>query len=167
MNTIIIYSGKYGTTAECAEILRGKLTGDITLLDMKKKPEQIELSEYDTIIIGSSIYIGAVSKEIRKLCNDNIELLDNKKVGIFLCCGFAEKMDEYLSSNFPASLRESAKSVKVFGGEARLEKMGFIDKMIMKAAMKGNDRKLGILPENIEAFVTEMNGEDFCSHTLI
>ena len=110
-----------------------------------------DLKDFDTIILGSSIYIGAVSKKMKAFCKANESLLSSKKIGIFLCCGFQEQFEEYLSSNFPPSLRKNA-VIKCFGGEARTEKMKAFDKLIMKAAMKRRGETLKISSENIECF---------------
>lgn len=158
MNTIIIYSSKYGCTADCANILKSKLSNNVLIVDIKDKNSKIELSKFDTVIIGSSIYVGSVSKEIRTFCNDNIELLNKKKVGIFLCCAFSEQTDKYLASNFPSSLLKSAKSISVFGGEARLEKMKFFDKLIMKSVTKNDYNSLKISQDNINNFLRNFNG---------
>lgn len=157
MNTILIYSSKYGCTADCANYLKINLSGHVALVDINKADTQIGLEKFDTIIIGSSIYVGAVSKKLRMLCNNNIDLLSKKRVGIFLCCAFPEQANEYLSANFSSILLENAKAVKIFGGEARLEKMNFLDKLIMKSATKGNYENLKISHENLENFVREMN----------
>ncbi len=62
MNTIIIYSSKYGCTKDCANILKNKLSDNITIVDINNN-NKIELSKFDKIIIGSSIYAGSVSKK--------------------------------------------------------------------------------------------------------
>ncbi|UUC40369.1 flavodoxin domain-containing protein [Clostridioides difficile] len=156
MNTIIIYSSKYGCTKDCANILKNKLSDNITIVDINNN-NKIELSKFDKIIIGSSIYAGSVSKKIRLLCNDNLELLNKKQVGIFLCCGFSEEADKYLKSNFPSSLLESANAIGIFGGEARLEEMKFLDKLIMKAVSKGNYDNFRISQDNIDNFLISLN----------
>lgn len=157
MDTIIIFSSKYGCTADCACTLKGKLTGKVTLVDINKTNIKIELEKYDTIIIGSSIYVGAISKKLRTLCHENIELLTQKRVGIFLCCAFPEQANDYLSANFPSTLLKNAKTVKMFGGEARLEKMSFLDKLIVKSATNGNYKNLKISHESLEDFVREIS----------
>ncbi|KPI52430.1 flavodoxin [Clostridioides difficile] len=157
MNTIIIYSSKYGCTKDCANILKNKLSDNITIVDINDSNPKIELSKFDTIIIGSSIYVGSVSKKIRILCNDNIELLNKKRVGVFLCCGFSEQADKYLKSNFPASLLENANAIGVFGSEARLEKMKFLDKLIMKSVSKGNYDSFKISQDSIDDFLRNLN----------
>ena len=63
MNTIIIYSSKYGCTKDCANILKNKLSDNVTIVDINNN-NKIELSKFDKIIIGSSIYVGSVSKNI-------------------------------------------------------------------------------------------------------
>lgn len=77
MNTIIIYSSKYGCTKDCANILKNKLSDNVTIVDINNN-NKIELSKFDKIIIGSSIYVGSVSKKIQVLCNDNVELFKQK-----------------------------------------------------------------------------------------
>ncbi|HBE9729741.1 flavodoxin [Clostridioides difficile] len=157
MNTIIIYSSKYGCTKDCANILKNKLSDNVTFVDINNNNNKIELSKFDKIIIGSSIYVGSVSKKIQVLCNDNVELLNKKQVGIFLCCGFSEQADKYLKSNFPSSLLESANAIGIFGSEARLEKMKFLDKLIMKAVSKGNYDSFRISQDNIDNFLINLN----------
>lgn len=157
MNTIIIFSSKYGCTADCASNMKEKLTGSVTLVDINKTNTKIELDIYDTIIIGSSIYVGAISKKLRALCTEYVDLLSKKRIGIFLCCAFSEQVDEYLSSNFPPTLLKNVTTVKMLGGEARLEKMSFLDKLIVKSATNGNYKNLKISNEKLEDFVREIS----------
>lgn len=158
MKTLIIYSSKYGCTADCARGLKSGLSGIVELVSIDEtNPETILLENYDTVILGSSIYVGAVSKKMRAFCKEYIEVLNRKKVGIFLCCAFPEEMSQYLSKNFPPALLKSAVTIKNFGGEARMEKLKGMDKLIMKAATKNNSSNLLIFQENIESFLSEIS----------
>lgn len=158
MNTIIIYSSKYGCTADCAALLKSGLPGTVELADINEiNPQTLILESYDTVILGSSIYIGAVSKKMRAFCMENADVLSRKRLGIFLCCGFPAQLNEYLSKNFPAVLLESAVVVKDFGGEARIEKLKGINKLIMRAAMKDNYESLKISHEHLESFIKEIS----------
>ena len=156
MNTIIIFSSKYGCTTDCAQYLKSGLSGSTTLINIDNT-KSIPLENYDTVILGSSIYIGRVSNRMRMFCKDNMDFLSKKRVGIFLCCGFPEQVKEYLDANFPAELLESAIVIKGFGGEARLEKMKFVDKTIMKTVTKGNYEALKISNEDMDSFIKNMN----------
>ncbi|MDD3417779.1 MAG: flavodoxin domain-containing protein [Lachnospiraceae bacterium] len=158
MNAIIIYSSKYGCTADCAKVLKSRLSGTVELVNIDQtNPKAILLENFDVIIFGSSIYIGAISKKMRAFCNEYIEVLNRKRVGIFLCCAFPEEMNQYLSKNFPELLLKSAVTIKNFGGESRTDKLKGMDKLIMKAATKGDYSKLKISDKNIESFINEIS----------
>lgn len=158
MNTIIVYSSKYGCTADCATLLKSGLSGTVELANINQtNPKTLLLENFDTVIFGSSIYVGAISKKMRVFCNENIDVLSRKRVGIFLCCAFPAQIDEYLSKNFPSVLLKSAVVIKDFGGEARIDKMKGMDKLIMKAAIKGNYENLKISHEHLESFIREIS----------
>lgn len=94
MNTIIIYSSKYGSTEDCAKSLKSGLSGSVTLADINKtNPETIKLENFDTIILGSSIYVGKISKKMRTFCNEKNDMLSRKRMGIFLCCAFPAEIE--------------------------------------------------------------------------
>lgn len=157
MNTIIVYSSKYGCTADCAKLLKSRLSGTVELSNIDQtNSKTLLLENFDTIILGSSIYVGSISKKMRAFCNENIDMLNRKRVGIFICCAFSGQVSEYLSKNFPVTLLKSAVIIKDFGGEARMNKLKGIDKFIMKAATKGNYENLKISFENIENFIKEI-----------
>ena len=157
MKTLIIYTSKYGCTADCATLLREKLSSDVTIIDAKNYTKKIEFEAFDTIIFGTSIYTGHISKEIHTLCNENLELLCQKNIGLFLCCGLADQADAFFNTNFPAELLEHAQMKQHFGSEARLNKMKFLDKSILRAVTKGDYSAFEILHENIEAFAEAFN----------
>lgn len=159
MKTIIIYSSKYGSTADCAKLLSAGLSSAVELANIDKmNAKNIPLENFDKVILGSSIYIGGISRMMRTFCNENVDILSKKRVGIFLCCGFPAQMNEYLAKNFPAALLKNAVAIENFGGEARVDKLKVMDKLIMKAATKGNYRDLTISHENIKSFIKNFNG---------
>jgi len=158
MKTLIVYASKYGCTADCANLLKKKLTGDITLVDINKAPEQLDVNGYDTIIIGGSVYVGQVSKKLRAFCEDNLDALLKKRVGVFLCSALADQFNDTLKNNFPVLLLENAKTVKLFGSEARLKKMNFFDKMLIKTVTKGDFSGFRISNDCIDEFALEIAG---------
>jgi len=156
MKTLIVYASKYGSVADCASFLSSKLSGEVSVVDVNKITQQIDVGSFDRVIIGGSIYAGSVSKKLSEFCKDNLDILLTKVVGIFICCAFGDKLDELLSINFSAALLDVAKSKKHFGGEAKIDEMSFMDKTITKAVMKKGYSHLKILNENIEEFLIEM-----------
>lgn len=156
MKTLIVYSSRYGCTADCAKYLSTKLSGETTLLDINNAANPIELDSFDTVIIGSSVYVGKVAKKLRTFCQDNLATLIRKKIGIFLCCAQPEQADEFLAANLPAALLDNAGSIKVFGSEIRQESIGFIDKILLKAATNGDFSSLQISNERMDEFIQKI-----------
>jgi len=156
MKTLIVYASKYGCAADCAGYLRCKLPGDAVLSDINKVDKQIELKEYDAVVIGGSVYIGKVSKKLRAFCENNLDVLKKKRIGLFLCCAQTEQADKFFADNFLPELISVAKTAKAFGSEARLDKMTFFDKAIIKAVTKGDFSSFKVSFERIEEFAEEI-----------
>lgn len=160
MNTIIIYSSKYGCAKDCADYLKSSLSDNVTLFDINNTDSSIiDLETYDTIILGSSIYIGAISKKMQTFCMKHVDVLSNKTMGIFLCCGFPAEIDSYFTKNFPSLLLEKAAITACFGGDARPQNMKFIDKVVLKVATKGNYEHLKISYENMDSFIRTLESK--------
>jgi len=156
MKTLIVYASKYGCTADCANLLKEKLSGDITLVGINKMPVKIDVNGYDTIIIGGSVYVGRVSKNLRMFCESNLDALLKKRIGVFLCSALADQFNNTLKNNFPILLLDNATVIKLFGSEARLEKMNFMDSMIIKTVTKGDFSSFRISYESIDEFALEI-----------
>jgi len=63
MKTLILYATKHGASREIAERV-SKLMSSAVTHDLKQK-DIPELSEYDYVIVGSSIYAGTIKKEAK------------------------------------------------------------------------------------------------------
>ena len=156
MKTLIVYTSKYGCTADCAILLKRKLPGDVILADITKAPKQVNVNDYDTIIIGGSVYVGRVSKNLRAFCESNLDALLKKNVGVFLCSALSDQFNDTLKNNFPVLLLDNAKAVKLFGSEARLETMNFMDKMIIKTVTKNDFSGFKVSEKSIDEFASEI-----------
>lgn len=157
MKTIIAYASKYGCTKECAEKLASKLQGEIELLDLKsgKAPD---LSVYESVIIGSSVYIGTTQKEAREFCSGNLEILKNKKLGLFICGSqTGAALEQEFNAAYPGELMKGAIVKDCFGGVFNFSKMSFMDKTIVKVIAKTNKDTSTLNDEKIEAFARQMN----------
>jgi len=155
MKTLIVYASKYGCTKDCANYLKAKLPDGAELADINGSM-QIELNEFETVIIGGPVYAGKVPKKLRVFCQENLDTLTKKRVGIFLCCTLFQQADEFFAGSFPGQLLDRAVTKKVFGSEARLEKMAFFDKAIMKIFTKGDYSRFKVSTESMDEFVREI-----------
>lgn len=164
MKTLILYASTYGFAAKCAKTLCEKITTEVDYIDIGKK-QAFDLSQYDTVIIGGSIYMGMIQKSIKEFCEENLPILLTKKIGLFICCGFSENFEIHLKNAFPPELLARAEKKECFGGEIKMEKLKFahkmITKMISKAAQKEGKSKadplVEAMPQNIDALADSIN----------
>ena len=157
MNTLIAYTSKYGCASKCAAALAKKLTGKVELCDLKtEKPG--DLSNYDKVVIGGSIYIGMIQKEVKNFCAANLTELQKKKLGFFICAmRDGEELNTEINTAFPKELLDKAIAKESFGGEFILSKMNFMDRLIAKKVAKVDKDSSKILEDNIDKLAQLMN----------
>ncbi|MGM9986301.1 MAG: flavodoxin domain-containing protein [Bacillaceae bacterium] len=166
MATLVVYGSKHGCTKYCSEILRKKLQDDVTVVNLNETLV-LDISNYDTIIIGSSIYMGKIQRRVKEFCMNHHSTLLNKRIGFFLCCMFeGEQAYQQLMNVFPKELLDHAVCKEVFGGEFRFQDMNVLEKGIVKMILK-KDQKIS-LPDmktkvstlskkKINTFIRQMN----------
>lgn len=134
MKAIIIYSTKYGSTGRCAELLGKTLGGGTVVHDISKAPVP-DLSTFDTVIIGSPVYVGKIKKEVAAFCDTNSDALKEKAVGLFILGIMKNGLDE-LASAFPKGLVDNSKAKAAFGGQLDYDRMSLPDKLVTKMISK-------------------------------
>lgn len=157
MNTLIAYASKNGCTQSCAEKLAKRLEGKVELHDLKSG-KAVNLSDYDKVIVGGSVYVGKVQKEASDFCTQNMEALKNKKLGLFICgMQSEENLAMELNAAYPQELMANAVARECFGGEFIMKKLGFMEKAIVKVVAKTNQDTSNIREDIIEGFAKAMN----------
>jgi menaquinone-dependent protoporphyrinogen oxidase len=168
MNTLIVYGSKYGTTKKCAEMLQKELEGDVQLVNIREKND-IDIRKYETVIIGSPVYLGEIDKGIKKFCYQNIERLRDKNIGLFICCMNPQESEKQIKQNFPKPLLDRAMVREDFGGEFLMEKMSLAERWAIRAVAKTlarkdpnfssqNKRKISLIRvDNIKKFARQIN----------
>lgn len=162
MSTLIIYGSKYGFTKACVEALKQQLE-DETVRAVNLRDEQVpDIEAFDKVIIGGSIYMGMLRKEVKSFCTDHKTILMNKKLGLFITCGTAgEIADNQLKNNYDIELYNHAIAKECLGGAINIDKAKFLDKMIIKIvskADKGDAKKYdGIDQDHLNNFIQRMN----------
>jgi menaquinone-dependent protoporphyrinogen oxidase len=157
MNTLIVYASKHGCAEKCAKLVSKELNGKVDIINLKNAGD-IDISKYEKVIIGGSIYIGKIQKEVTEFCSRNLDRLKEKGVGLFIC-GMQEGdiINTELNQNFTSDLIEIAKAKEYLGGEFILDKMNFMEKIIVKKVSKVTSNKSNILQDNIHKFAQAMN----------
>ena len=134
MRALIVYGTKYGCTEKCVDILKSYL--DIEVDVFNAKSNKIRLEKYDVVIIGGSVYMGKIQKEVTHFCKRNIKKLLKKKLGIFVCCYTPNGTDGFFETLFPVELLHHASYVTCVGGEMNYEKMNFFYRKMFEALEK-------------------------------
>ena len=131
MKVLIIYSSKGGVSKQCAEMLTDKLSSgmDVSLYDIKNDPPSPE--GFDVAVIGGSIRMGRLNKKLKAYIKSNTDLLSRMNTALYLCCGFTESFDDYVTMQIPKSINAKL-GIHCFGGELKPEKLRGLDKLIVK-----------------------------------
>ncbi len=155
MKNCILFTTKHGSTEKAALLLKEKLKAETDIINLKKVKNP-GISDYDTVILGASIYMGKIQKQMRKFIQEHINELLKKKIALFIMAGQKEKAQETLRNNFPTALSDHATAKDHFGHEMILEKMNFIEKAATKS-QGVNESRSEILNETIEKMAHQIN----------
>jgi len=161
MKTAIIYKSSHGTTEKVAFMLAKKLTSsgdDVRVIDLAKT-RRPHIGDYEKMIIGGSIHVGRIQKEIKAYCEKNSEILLTKKLGLYICCMAADEKtrNTEFESSFPDELKEHASAKGIMGGEFLLEKMNFIEKLVVRKIAHAKETVHDIDLDAVEKFVNEIS----------
>lgn len=135
MKTAIIYYSKHGTTERVAHLIGEKLDNKVDYISLKKNPKP-DIRTYNRIILGTSIYAGTPSRKVTQFCNKNQPLLEQKVIGLFICCMNKEQETEELNKAFPEYLQRLSIPKAILGGEFQFDKMNFIERFITRKITK-------------------------------
>jgi len=117
------------------------------------------LEDFSTVIIGGSIHIGKVQQKIRRYCEDHLDELLTKKLGLFICyMNKDQEMEEYINS-FPAALIQHAHAEGYFGGEFDFDKLNFIERFIVRKNLGHKESITRIDSQSINHFAIMMQEE--------
>ncbi len=153
MKALIIYDTKYGATEDAARLLAQEMDAEL-----HKAGENISPADFDAVIIGSPVYISKLRKPVVEYCKRFEKPLQGKRLAFFLVHGRTEEpVADVLRANLSPGLVDIAKTAD-FGGEYRMDKMGFLDKKMisMVAKSEGGLNNPSINKEAIREFAASM-----------
>ncbi len=135
MKTAIIYYSKHGTTERVAHLIGENLNSEISYISLEGCSNP-DIRTYDRIILGTSIYAGTPSRKVSQFCNKNQQLLEQKVIGLFICCMNKDKEAEEMNNAFPEYLQRLAIPKAILGGEFLFDKMNCIERFITRKVTK-------------------------------
>lgn len=130
MKSVVIYTTRYGSTAEVAGKLAGACNAD--LIDLAKT-NTVNLEQYDVVFLGSPIFSSNLAGKMKKFCDENSTALLNKRLYLFICCAHeGEEARKQIDVAWPEQLVAHAADKTVLGGAVILEKYNFLIRALMK-----------------------------------
>ena len=154
MKTIILFATKYGAAREIAQRMASKIDGAVTH-DLKQNGTA-DITGFDCVIIGSSVYAGSIHKEVKTFISQNIDALQGKRLGLFLSGLETGEGKKAFDNNFPPEIVQSAKAASLLGGIFDPKKAGMAERIIMKAITKKSEYIDTIDDSKIEQFAEAM-----------
>ena len=156
---LVAYASANGMTRACAERLQKELNGmNVFLCDLSQ--ETPNCSDYDLLVVGSSVRRGKLHPEARDFLKTMAAGNDDFPIGVFLCCGFSDRFEEYKERLIPQAVRQRAFLISDFGGTLNPAGKPFWDRLWLFFARSGvveseiEDGEYtptlpGMIPENI------------------
>lgn len=156
MKTAVIYYSKHGTTGKVASLIGESLSSDTELVSLKEYFNP-DIQAYDRIILGTPIYAGHSGRLMRDFCNKNRAFLEQKVIGLFICCMNREHEEEEMKNAYPEYLHQTAIAKAVLGGEFLFNKMNFIECFFTKRIAKIKSSVSDLRYDTIQEFAKKMN----------
>src|SRR6056297_3514856 len=142
MKTLIVYASKHGSAEKAANKLYQNLGDDKEIVNIQENSKPF-IDNFDTVVIGGSIYGGNIQKEIQKFINDNLNTLLDKRIGLYLCCGIEKDFEKQLENSISEKLLAHTAVVGYFGYEYNIDKMNLLEKGIDKLTVRNIAKKAG------------------------
>lgn len=158
MKTVVVYAGSQRCCEKSAAMLVSGLGGDATLVSLDEET-RLDLSPYDTVIIGGPVYFGRLDGRVRRFCRQHQEVLLLKRLGLYVCCvESGELTDEEVHELFPPDLHAHAEVVSFFGGEMALERLNFVQRFMVRSIAKVDHNISALSEERIGHFLGQLQG---------
>ena len=154
MKTLILYATKHGAAKAIAERIAERIPGS-TVHDLKDSGVP-PVSQFDCVVIGSSIYAGAIRKEAKAFLAQNAAALRSTRLGLYLSGMDASREKDFFEANVSPEILQAAAVKSFIGGVFDPKKAGFMERLIMKMVAKQSSYSDTISDEKIEHFAEAM-----------
>jgi menaquinone-dependent protoporphyrinogen oxidase len=166
MKIAILYGTKYGATEKVAKLISKSIEKhskdnqdsnepiDVNFINLKEADE-VNL-DYDVLIIGSSVYMGRIRKEVRKFIKKNKNTLIEKDLALFICGCSEDEGIKQIDKTFPSEIVSHAMATAFILGEFNLDKMGFLDRKIAQSIIKGTKKEFKLDTLAIDEFTEKI-----------
>lgn len=143
---LITFGTGEGQTAKIADRLATRLRDhghNVTTADIERDSVDRPLTEFDAVLVGSSIHVGNPNKHVVEFVEQSLGALAEKPTGFFLVCLSAALPDEESKAQAAGYVDDFLETtdwhpdrIGLFGGALRYSEYGFIKRAIIKRIAK-------------------------------
>ncbi len=101
MTTLIVYASSSGNTKAVAEYIASKTEGKAVEVSAASS---IDLSSYDTIVIGGRVWAGNIPKGLVEFVDKNKDVISQKKSAFYVCCAYNDDKGQQQCDKLAASV---------------------------------------------------------------
>ncbi|WP_240134644.1 flavodoxin domain-containing protein [Streptomyces sp. MUM 178J] len=149
---LVAYGSKHGATAGIADEIGRTLRDDGYDTAVLPAGDVKDVSSYDAVVLGSSLYAGHWHRDARRCAKRNADALRERPVWLFSSGPVDTSADERDITPVPGAAkvmdRLHAREHKTFGGSVTEETPGWIARSIVRRGKGGDFRN----PERIHAW---------------
>ena len=136
---LVAYASKHGSTAEIAQRIGAGLARNNLTVEVKPVDEVDDVTPYQTVVVGSAVYIGRWQKQAATFLTTNAELLAQRQVWLFSSgpTGADEPDAQMDGWRFPTALQPIADQIgphdiALFRGVLNDAKLNVIERFVVR-----------------------------------
>lgn len=143
---LIVYGTSEGQTEKIADSIAEQLDErghEATALDVADGLGEHTVTDFDAVLVGSSIHVGKHQSSIRSFVEDNREALAARPTGFFqvsLSSAVEDEQRQAEAANYVETFVEETDwhpdRIGLFGGALRYSKYGFLKRLMLKRIAK-------------------------------
>ena len=135
MTVLVTYASKHGSTRAIAEAIGDRLRERGVKTDVRPVRDVDDLEGFDAVVVGSAVYLGSWMKEGQAFLDRHAEVLRGVPVWLFSSGPMGTDEGEALLDKQRRRLETvGPRDHHVFGGALDRDKLGFLERRVVKAA---------------------------------
>lgn len=156
MKTLVAFASRQGCSEKSARLIQRILGSDCDIIDLDIESD-VDLTPYDTVVIGGPIYYGRMRASVRYFCEVNLQALLTRRIGLYICCmQSGEVARQELRESFPPELLAHTSASGIFGGEIHMERINFVERFIVRAVVRTEYSVTTFSEERVMTFVKRL-----------
>lgn len=144
---LVVYESGEGQTGKVAERVVGVLSDrghETTLFGVEVLPPNLDVEEFDAVLVGSSIHLGRHGGAIRSFVENNREAFAGRPTGFFqlsLSSAVDDEDRQAEAAGYVDAFLEGTgwdpDRIALFGGALRYSEYGFLKRLLMQRIAEG------------------------------